>query len=196
MLNYNMTQNMPLSAWDEQLLNAFRNSNIHTNSRFSSVTSYTNSQSSVMMDDLMSPSKKEDQVHICEFNKEAESLRYKTRIAELMADLNTEKFKNETLELANMQLEEQLKVEEARGEKWRARNKDLKALIKGYEEEFARFKHTLDVLNEDYELIVTEIVQMKRVLAEKNNMKRQLQQQSNQLLAITINKLDSLPANK
>lgn len=188
---------MPLSAWDDQLLNAFRNSNIQTNSRFSSPNSYANSQSSVMMDDLMSASKKQDQINDHEFNRNAELLRYKTEIAELRADLNTEKFKSQTLELANMQLEEQLKDEEAIGKKWRARNKDLKTLVKRYEEELVQFKQTLDALNEDYELIVTEIVQMKRTLVEKNKVKRQ-QQQPNQMLAITYNnKLsDSLPANK
>lgn len=197
MLSYNKAQNMPLSAWDDQLLNAFRNSNIQTNSRFSSPNSYANSQSSVMMDDLMSASKKQDQINDHEFNRNAELLRYKTEIAELRADLNTEKFKSQTLELANMQLEEQLKDEEAIGKKWRARNKDLKTLVKRYEEELVQFKQTLDALNEDYELIVTEIVQMKRTLVEKNKVKRQ-QQQPNQMLAITYNnKLsDSLPANK
>lgn len=194
MLSYNKAQNLPLSAWDDQLLNAFRNSNIQTNSRLCSSTSYANSQSSVMMNDLMSVSKKEDQVNIHEFNEDAELSRCKTEIAELRADLNTEKFKSKTLELANMQLEEQLKDEEAISKKWRARNKDLKTLVKRYEEELVQFKQTLDTLNEDYELIVTEIVQMKRTLVEKNNVKRH--QQPNQMLAITYHKLDSLPANK
>lgn len=174
---------MPLNIWDDQLLSAFRNSN--TQMHFSSSTDYANSPSSVTIDELMAKKIETGA------KETTEVIRFQNEIAELKTAFKNESFKCRKLEAANTQLEERLKEEESVGRQLRSRNVELKVLVKRYEEELSLFKKTIDVLNEDYQLIVTEVLQMKKVLVEKNNAAKK-----NQLLAQACNKLETLPANK
>jgi hypothetical protein len=110
-----------------------------------------------------------------EVNSDYSLISLKSEVFRLNSELSLEKSKQEKLVAQNLELQKKLEIsnqnlynEEIAFRKMKLKYKDVKNLLKDYDDQLNECQNTIHNLKDDYEMINSELVSMKKKIIRNN----------------------------